>query len=137
MTETVLIVVSGSIVVLLGTAHLALTYRGPKLMPRDRELVERMRETHLVITTQTTVERAWIGFNASHGMGAIVFGFTYSYLALAHPEVFFTSIPLQSFGFAVLMAYLVLAKLYWFTTPLAGVGVSLLCYASAIVLAWT
>ena len=49
----------------LGVLHLIYTFSGPKLLPRDPTLQARMNEVNLVITRQTTVWRAWIGFNAS------------------------------------------------------------------------
>ena len=131
-----LIVISGSVVALLGLGHLILTYHGPKLLPRDRDLVARMKEVQLVITPQTTLWRAWIGFNVSHSLGAILFGIVYAYLAVAHPEVLFGSMPLQLFGLVFLCWFLVLAKLYWFSSPLIGVGISLACYVAGMTLAW-
>jgi hypothetical protein len=50
-----------------------------------------MSQTHLVLTRQTTMWRAWIGFNASHSMGAVFFGLVYGYLALLHVELLFRS----------------------------------------------
>ena len=128
MTHIVLMVVSATTIALLGAAHLLLTLRGPRLLPRDRELRAAMEKVHPVITTQTTMWRAWYGFNISHSMGAILFGFFYGYLAIAHPDVLFQSTPLLAVGLVTLLAYLVLAKLYWFITPLAGVSISLICY---------
>ena len=133
---TLLIVVSGSIIALLGLGHLILTYRGPKLLPRDRDLVQRMQDVHLVITTQTTLWRAWIGFNVSHSLGAMLFGFVYTYLAVAYPEVLFASVPLQLCGLVLLVWFLVLARLYWFSSPLIGIGLSLLCYICGMALNW-
>jgi hypothetical protein len=71
-----------------------------------------------VITKQTTIWRMWIGFNASHSMGALLFGLSYSYLALLHDDMFFQSIFLQVPGFAILAGFVILAKLYWFITAL-------------------
>lgn len=134
MNATILMVLSGSIIAALGTGHLILTYRGPKLLPRDRELRANMERVHPVITTQTTMWRCWIGFNASHSLGAILFGFVYGFLAIAHPNVLFGSVPLLLGGFIVLVAYLALARAYWFITPLAGVSLALVCYVLSYVL---
>ncbi len=35
--------------------------------------------------------RCWMGFNASHSMGLILFGLIYGYLALAHDQLLFRS----------------------------------------------
>lgn len=132
MIQVIFMVISASIIALLGTAHLVITYRGPKLLPRDDGVREAMSNVHPGITTQTTMWRAWIGFNASHSLGAITFGFLYGYLALVHPEVLFESVPLLAFGLAILLAYLAMAKAYWFVSPLTGISISLVCYVLSI-----
>jgi len=134
MIPSLLVAVSACIVGLLGTAHLVLTYVGPKLLPRDRTLRAAMEATTPVITRQTTYWRVWIGFNASHSLGAILFGLVYGYLALIHPDWLFGSIFLQAVGVVMLAAYVVLGKLYWFITPFAGMTVSFLCFAVGIAL---
>ena len=93
-----------------------------------------MQTTSLRITGETTVWRAWIGFNASHSMGALLFGLVFAYLAAAHPELLFGSVFLLAVGFAMLCGFVVLAKLYWFSVPFAGLTVSLVCYGASIVL---
>jgi hypothetical protein len=130
-----LMVTSACIILLLGTVHLIYTFVGPKLRPRDATLEAAMREGHPRITNETTVWRAWIGFNASHSMGAILFGLIYAFLALAHPQLLFESAYLLAVGFALLLGYLALGKLYWFRVPFAGISIALLCYAGSVVLA--
>jgi hypothetical protein len=121
---------------LLGLGHLILTFVGPKLLPRDRSLRAAMEAVSPVITRQTTIWRAWIGFNVSHSMGAMLFGLVYGYLALAHTDLLFGSVFLQALGLVTLSAYVVLAKLYWFVTPLLGTSVALGCYVLSLALAW-
>jgi hypothetical protein len=123
-----LIAASAAILFLLGSAHLLYTYWGPKLLPRDVGLIEAMQRTQLRLTAETTVWRAWIGFNASHSLCAILFGLIYGYLALAQPELLFRSLYLQAVGLGLLLAFVVLAKLYWFSIPFMGVGLALACY---------
>jgi hypothetical protein len=126
---------SALVVLALGVLHLVYTFSGPKLTPRDPALQARMDEVPLVITRQTTVWRAWIGFNASHSMGAILFGLVYGFLANAHPELLFSSPFLLAVGVVMLGGLALLAKLYWFRIPFAGVVISLACYVLSI-LAW-
>jgi hypothetical protein len=95
-----------------------------------------MESTHLVITKQTTVWRAWIGFNASHSIGAMLFGLLYGYLALAQGEFLFQSSFLQAVGLATLVAYVALAKLYWFITPFLGTSIALACFLAGVLMAW-
>jgi hypothetical protein len=85
----------------LGALHLIYTFSGPRLLPRDPALQARMNEVNRVITRETTVWRAWIGFNASHSMGAILFGLVYGFLANAHPGLLFNSPFLLVVGFAM------------------------------------
>jgi hypothetical protein len=129
-----LLAASAAIVLLLGLAHLLYTFVGPKLLPRDRELQARMQEVSPVITRQTTMWKAWIGFNASHSFGLILFGAVYGYLALAHGDLLFGSVFLLSLGFVLLLGYTFLAARYFFRIPFQGVVLATVLYALAVVL---
>jgi hypothetical protein len=131
-----LMISSAGIIGLLGLVHLVLTFWGPKHLPRDRSLVDAMANIAPVITTQTTIWKMWMGFNASHSMGLMLFGLTYSYLALAHSELLFHSIFLKALGFGMLTGYVILARLYWFIPPLAGASISLILYMVSVAVAW-
>ena len=84
---------------------------------------------------ETTVWRAWIGFNASHSLCAMLFGLVFGYFAIAQHALLFRSIYLQLLGLAVLVAFVVLAKLYWFSVPMVGVGIALGCFVAGLVVA--
>jgi hypothetical protein len=112
---------SAAVILLLGLLHLLYTFYGPKLLPRDGALQARMREVSPIITRQTTMWKAWIGFNASHSYGLILFGAVYGYLALAHADFLFRSVFLLSLGLILLLGYVFLAKCYFFRVPLMGV----------------
>lgn len=126
---------SSVIMFLLGSIHLLYTFFGNKLTPRDPAVLEAMNATPLMLTSETTVWRAWIGFNASHSMCALFFGLVFGFLAVVHPEVLFRSVYLQLLGLAMLVGFVVLAKLYWFSIPLAGVGIALACFLAGLVAA--
>jgi hypothetical protein len=132
----ILIAASAGILLTLGALHLLYTFFGPKLRPRDSELEAHMQRVHLVITRQTTVWRAWIGFNASHSLGIILFGLLYGYLALARPEVLFGSVFLSVLGGVFLGSYVILAFKYWFSVPFRGVALAFILYSAALVMAW-
>lgn len=134
-TTTVLMVVSAAILFALGTVHLIYTFWSPRLLPRDPALIDAMKAVSPVITTETTIWKAWIGFNASHSMAAILFGLVYGYLAIAQPEVLFDSLFLQAVGFLMVAGFVVLARVYWFRIPFVGSSMSLLCYVASIILA--
>ena len=87
---------SAGVILTLGVMHLWFTFRGNKLAPRDDVLQARMREISPVISRQTTMWKAWVGFNASHSMGAILFGLVYGYLALMQGALLFQSVFLQA-----------------------------------------
>jgi hypothetical protein len=127
---------SALVLLTLGVLHLAYTFRGPKLTPRDPDLQARMTEVHPVITRQTTMWRAWVGFNASHSMGAILFGLIYGFLGNAYPEILFRSPFLLAVGLAMLGGFAVLGKVYWFKIPFRGIVISLVCYVAGVVAWW-
>lgn len=135
MNASTWILFSASIVGLLGTLHLLLTFYGPKLRPRDPALQQQMTIIHPGITRQTTMWRAWLGFNASHSLGAMLFGLVYARLALAQPALLFADGWLLGAGLVFLLSFLVLAIRYWFITPLIGVSLALLCYLTGAGLA--
>jgi hypothetical protein len=127
---------SAFIVLFLGSIHLLYTFRGNKLYPRDTHLERQMNLVSPVLTTQTTIWQAWIGFNASHSFGAMFFGLVYGYLALAQAELLFNSAYLLAVGLVLLLGYVYLAKTYWFRIPLVGISLSTLLYSAAIVTHW-
>ena len=94
-----------------------------------------LSQAHLSITKDTTVLRAWTGFNASHGFGLIFFGLNFGFLALYHPELLFGSAYLLAVGSAMLVGFCVLGKLYWFSVPFVSLIISLVCYVASIVAA--
>src|SRR5208283_6161685 len=120
LTARILMVVSAGIVFTLGVAHLVYTFWGTKLMPRDAALQISMSQISPVITRETTMWRCWVGFNASHSMGLILFGLVFGYLAVAHGQVLFQSTFLLVVGLAVLVALVGLCKEYFFSAPLTG-----------------
>lgn len=124
---------SAAVILLLGLVHLLYTFRGPKLHPRDPELTAKMMTVSPVISRETTMWRAWVGFNASHSFGAILFGALYGYLAMCHSAFLFHSWFLLALGFALLLGYAALAKLYWFRRPFRGIVLAAVLYLLGIV----
>jgi hypothetical protein len=136
MAARILMVLSAGIVFTLGVVHLAYTFWGTKLTPRDPALQISMSQISPVITKETTMWRCWVGVNASHSMGLMLFGLVFGFLALAHSQFLFHSPFLLVVGLALLGGYVVLSKLYFFSVPLMGVIISLACYIAGIVLSW-
>jgi hypothetical protein len=133
MLASTLIAASAATLGLLGSIHLLYTFNGPKLHPRDKSVMLAMEHTCPVITKETTVWRATIGFNASHSLGLMLFGIIYAYLALAQRTLFWQSTLLVTLGLIVLLMYVVLAKLYWFSVPFRGALLATLLYVAGLV----
>jgi hypothetical protein len=135
VTAKILMLVSAGISLLLGILHLVYTFSSSHLLPRDPALRAAMEAAPLAITRETSVLRAWIGFNASHGIALLLFGLVFGVLAVSHSRVLFGSNGLLAIGFATLLGFAVLARLYWFSVPLAAVTVALLAYVASVVAA--
>ena len=62
----------------LGLAHVFATPLTPAeskgLSPRDAALRETMSKETVRLTRRTTLWLAWVGFNLSHSLGAVLFG---------------------------------------------------------------
>jgi hypothetical protein len=134
MIARLLMVLSASILLTLGIMHLAYTFCGTNLAPRDPALQVSMSRISPVLSNETTMWRCWTGFNATHSMGLILFGLIYGYLALAHDQILFRSPFLLLVGLLMLACLIVVCKLYFFSAPLMGVGISLVLYVVSIAL---
>jgi len=130
--SSLLVAAAAALVLALGLIHLLYTFHGPKLTPRAVGLRAAMEATSPRISSATTMWRAWVGFNASHSLGAILFGLVYGYLACTLPEVLFASRFLCALGMGVLLSYATLGWFYWFSVPFAGVVISALLFAAGI-----
>ena len=132
LAARILMALSASIILTLGAIHLAYTFWGPKLIPRDPALQISMKQVSPVITKETTIWQCWVGFNATHSMGLILFGLLFGFLGLAHGQLLFQSPFLLLVGLAMLGALVVLCKVYLFSVPLIGVSIALACYIASI-----
>lgn len=134
MLLKVLILIGSSIFLVLGTVHLIYTFFSNKFDPYNTDAYKAMNETSPRLTRETTVWRAWIGFNASHSVGAMFFGAATIYL------VFFQFYVLESSAFYLLLCtvnalfYLFLARKYWFRVPMIGITISVTCFIISLIL---
>ena len=129
MSSQTLFMLGASIFGLLGTLHLAYTFFTRRFDTRNAATAEAMRRDHPVLTRRTTVWNAWIGFNASHSLGVMLFAALYGLLAARHMPVLRESPLLAWLSVAGGLAYLALAWRYWFRTPLIGIAVGTACLA--------
>ncbi|MFT5677133.1 MAG: hypothetical protein ACI808_003085 [Paraglaciecola sp.] len=131
--EQILLIVGASIFGILGTMHLVYTFFTNKFEAYDQSVTEAMKETSLVVTRETSVWKAWIGFNASHSLGAMLVAgiyipLTVSYFKVIQQSTWFSILPVL-----VGLSYLVLAKKYWFKIPFIGVLIATVCFIWAAV----
>lgn len=137
MNANLFIAISSGIILLLGLVHLAYTFFGSKLTPRDATTLASMKLVSPVITKETTIWKSWVGFNASHSLGAILFGLIYGYLALLHANFLFESYFLLIVGWSLLASFVVLGKLYWFSIPFRGISIAFASYCVALIINFT
>jgi hypothetical protein len=114
MISRILLAASAAIVLYLGSVHLALTMFTQNFSPTDGQLEIAMKHTPMVISRQTTMWNAWIGFHFSHSIALILFGLMYGYLVICRWEVLRRSYFLAILGLVFLLAYVVLARVFWF-----------------------
>jgi len=133
LAARILMVLCTSIVLTLGVLHLVSTFWGSSLAPRDPALQIGMSQSSPIMTNETTIWRCWVGFNASHSLGLILFGLIFGYLALAQSRLLFRSPFLLVVGLAMLGGLVVLCKGF-FSWPLTGISISLACYAASVAL---
>ena len=133
---SLLVAASALVILALGCAHLLYTFRGNKFYPRDPALLARMQEVSPFISGKMSMWNAWVGFNASHSFGAMLFGLVYGYLALAQPAVLFSSWFLLAVGLALLAGCVFLGWRYWFSTPFRGIVLSTALYVSGVLAHW-
>ena len=132
--EIILIVIGSSIFFILGSIHLLYTFFTDKFAPRNSAVELEMKGTSPILTRQTTVWNAWIGFNASHSLGAIFLGIVNIILVTQYLSVLHDSLALQIVNLVTIFFYLFLAKKYWFKIPLTGIFISSLCFIVASIL---
>ncbi|MGH1543817.1 MAG: LIC_13387 family protein [Arenicella sp.] len=68
------------------------TFHTNKFDAYDPAVTEAMKSTSVVLTKETTVWRAWVGFNASHSLGAMLVAGVYIPLTISYFEVIQSSV---------------------------------------------
>jgi hypothetical protein len=124
----------GAVFMLLGMLHgvytLADIRRPRRLVPADAGVTAAMRGTGVRLARGSTITmwQAWIGFNLSHSLGAIVFGAAAAVWSL-WPA---TATPwLAALPAAVGLLYGAIGWRCWFWIPNTGIAVATLCLAAA------
>jgi len=130
----ILLIIGASIFGILGIVHLLYTFFTNKFEAHDSSVTEAMKGTSPILTKETSVWNAWVGFNASHSLGAMLVAAVYiplatSYFYIIQQSTWFSSLPVL-----IGLSYLILAKKYWFKIPFFGVLLSTTCFAGAALL---
>jgi len=124
--------------ILLGAIHILYSARDAwspkKLTPYDDSVRVSMQKSTLALTRQTTMWRAWLGFNISHGIGVLFFGLIYLTLALSDFTLITKVTLLPYLAFAVSISYFVLSVRYWFHIPTIGSGIGAACFLVSLFL---
>ncbi len=121
-------IVAALILLILGSIHLYYTFFTNKFSSKNTKLIKEMKASSLVLTNETTVWKAWIGFNASHSSGAMFMGIINIYLVFYDYTILENNYFLYLFNISTVGFYAWLAKKYWFKIPFFGISVTLLCY---------
>ncbi len=108
----ILVAIAGGITLLLGVAHLSLLYFSDKFTP-DGELANLMSTNLDKFTNTVPMSKAWVGFNASHSLGAIYIGIMNLLWGISYFEFFSNSILLILLNGIAFIALLVIALKYW------------------------
>jgi len=133
MIEQILLIVGSGILGVLGIAHLIYTFFSNKFDAYDKNVTAAMKKTTLVLTKETTMWKAWIGFNASHSLGAILVPLFYIPLAANNISIIQDSLWLSTLPVLIGLSYFALAKKYWFKIPLIGISLVCGCFVGAAV----
>jgi hypothetical protein len=124
--------------IVLGLVHWLYTFMDMtsprKLAPRDDAVRLAMEATTPKLTARTTMWKAWMGFNHSHSLGAIVFGLVFLILALQNFTELAANMPLMIIAVVVPLIYLWFGIRFWFRTPIIGIAIGAGCFSAAFAL---
>jgi hypothetical protein len=104
------------------------------LSPSDPTLGAAMGKAHPLLTRRTDIWRAWVSFNLTHSLGAVLFGAFVLILgrnAATFEQSALFALPLSLVTSAT---YLVLGLNYWFKIPIAGCAIATFCFAVSTLL---
>ena len=116
------------ILVFLGAIHLFYTFFSNKFSSINKNLISEMKSSSPILTKETTMWRAWIGFNASHSSGVIFIGILNFFLAIKYFTTFQSEHFFFIFNILTIAFYVWLAKKFWFRIPFIGISLTFICY---------
>jgi ketosteroid isomerase-like protein len=131
MLAQILIAVGAALWSFLGALHIIYTFFTNRLEPHDAATTAAMKATSPVLTKHTNLWNGWIGFNASFGLGLLLFGTTYLLLADGHMSLLRESPALTWLPVVGGAAQLAIAGRYFFRRPLMGAAIATACFLIA------
>ena len=131
MVAKILWLSGSAIFLILGTLHLYYTFFTGKFNARNKMVITGMKDTSPVLTGETTMWNAWIGFNASHSAVAIFIGLINILLAAQYFPVLQNSVLIILLNIVTVLFYCWLAKKYWFRVPFTGILIATGCFVVA------
>lgn len=134
LISQILLISGASIFGLLGAIHLIYTFFSNKFYASDNAVTSAMQKTSLMITKETTLWNAWLGFNASHSLGMMIVPAIYIPLIVYHYNIIQQSVWFTMLPILIAVSYLALAKKYWFKIPFVGILISTVCFIGAAVI---
>jgi hypothetical protein len=135
-------IAGATVFILLGAAHVAGTLldtaRPTFFAPNDERVLSVMDGTGLRFRAmfpgtkdRPSMWRLWLGFNISHGLGALVFGVLLLAIAVHDFDLVRDIAIVRPLSVAVAATYVVLALRFWFYAPAVGVGLATGCFVVA------
>jgi predicted RND superfamily exporter protein len=83
---------------------------------------------NVLLTRHTTLWLAWVGFNLSHSLGAILFGVVVVLIGRSAASFEAQASVFLPLTVLVSATYLVLGARYWFRTPIIGISLAAVCF---------
>lgn len=131
----VLLSIGGGIFALLGCLHALYTFldlRVPRrIVPDDPAVIAAMARSNVRLARGgTTMWKAWVGFNFSHSLGAVLFGALCIAIGSRLSELALSPVVLLVLP-VISAIYLILGVRYWFRVPIAGIAIATACLLAA------
>jgi len=125
-----------SVLALLHAAYTLLDLRTPRrLVPADPAVIAAMQGTTVRLSRGgSSMWQAWVGFNLSHSLGALLFGGMLLTAGRMWPTAGWPAAALV-LPVAICLIYLALGVRYWFWIPTTGIAIATLACLGAWLLA--
>ena len=99
--------------------------------PADYRVKEMMIESTMLITGRTSLWKAWLGFNISHGLGISAFSLVIFMIAWKKYSYFIEIKPLFPAILFIIFIYFLICIFFWFYLPAIGIGIVLCLFIAS------